>query len=440
VTFAALRSAQHKLSFAFVALAAVVLASCGGGGASVSPSNTGPIALLPGSGSLYAGVPYTFNITGGRAPYLVTSSEQTLLPLNITVSGSTFQVTPFNPGVVDVGLQTGEVPRRTVNIQVRDSANQTLSASFNVLQNFFTGYGMNYTTTCTTQGAQACAGLDTVVRFSPVSQGALYGNRLLQVDKIRGDWQWVVEDPNVTPQLVDRLQMRTDQVGVASIRLRVVVGASTQIASYNLTDVQTGTTETVQFIITQGGNPTTISIVPNSFTFTGGLAGTCGAGSGSSLVFGGKPPYTIQSSSNLIFGGPNPLPASTPLTVTVPSGITTCPTGTISVTDSQGATATIQVTSSPGSGTPPPITVSPSTMILTCSAPTATSAVVGGGGALSAVSSHPRVAAVISGNVLTVTRLQPDVPVVAYPATATIAITDGASIVNVTASVPASCP
>ena len=66
--------------------------------------------------------------------------------------------------------------------------------------------------------------------------------------------------------------------------------------------------------------------------------------------------------------------------------------------------------------------------------------VIGGNGSLSAVTSHPRVQATISGNVLTVTRLVPDLPVTPYPTTATVAITDGATIVNLTATVPASCP
>jgi hypothetical protein len=152
-------------------------------------------------------------------------------------------------------------------------------------------------------------------------------------------------------------------------------------------------------------------------------------------------PYQVLTSSPLIIAGPNPVLRNGDLvSVTVPVGITTCPSGTVTLIDSQGARGTITVTSQPGTGTLPPIAVSPTTLTLTCAAPTASAAVIGGTGGLSAVTSHPRVQATISGNVLTVTRLTPDVPVVVYPATATIAVTDGATIVNVTATVPASCP
>jgi hypothetical protein len=448
VNFAALRRAQSQLSIAFVASAALFLGSCGGGGASgTTPSNTaGEVRLSPEASTLYAGVPYTINIVGGRRPYLVTSSEQTLVALNFTINANSFEILANNPGVIDVGLDPDAVPSRTVNITVTDSAGQQFTSAYNVLQNFFTGYGVQYSSTCASVAGvapQACSGLDSIIRLSPVSQGTRYGARLLQLDKIRGDFQFVQEDPNVVPQLVNQLRVTTDQTGLAIARLRVSVGAPTQIATYRVTDVRTGVTTDQSFIIVQQAPSTVITLVPNTFTFTGGLAGTCGTGSGQSIILGGAGPFSVQTSNPLIIAGPNPVAASGDrLSVTVPSGITgtNCPTGVVTVIDSQGAVGTINVTSQPGSGAPPPIALSPSTLTLTCTAPTGSAAVIGGNGSLSAVSSHPRVQATISGNILTVSRLVPDVPVVAYPATATIAVTDGASIVNLTASVPASCP
>ncbi len=447
MNFAALRSVQTQLSIAFVASAAMLLGSCGGGGATgTNPgNNTGVLRMSPEGGSIYAGVPYTFNITGGRRPYLVTSNEQTLLPLNFTTTGNTFDVLAVNPGVVDVGLDPDAVPSRSVEIIIRDSAAQETRSTFNVLQNFFTGYGASYISLCGsgTSGStpQACSGLDSVIRFSPTSQGTRYGNRVMQFDKVRGDFQFVQEDPAAVPQLVNQLRATTDQNGLVIARLRVTVGAPSQIATYRITDVRTGVTTDQTFIIVQQDPTTVINLIPNTFTFTGGLAGTCGTGSAQALVLGGVGPYQVITSSPLIIAGPNPVLKNGDLvSVTVPVGVTTCPTGTVTLIDAQGARGTLTVTSQPGTGTPPPITISPSTMTLTCTAPTASAAVIGGNGSLSAISSHPRVQATISGNVITVTRLAPDVPVVAYPATATIAITDGASIVNLTVSVPASCP
>ncbi len=445
MNFAALRSAKTLLSIAFVASTAMLMASCGGGGASGSPAITGSAPRLnPESGSLYAGVPYTITIVGGRRPYNVSSSEQTIVPLNFTTSDSSFEIIPNNPGVIDVGLDPDAVPSRTVNIRVIDSGGLIASGSFNVLQNFFTGYGVAYQSLCasgTGSQPQACSGLDSVIRFSPTSQGVRYGNRVLQFDKVRGDFQFVEENPATVPQLVNTLRATTDQNGLVLARLRVTVGAPTQVATYRITDVRTGVTTDQTFIIVQQDPTTVINLIPNTFTFTGGLAGTCGSGSGQSIILGGVGPYQVLTSSPLIIAGPNPVEKNGDrLSVTVPAGITTCPTGTVTVIDSQGARGTITVTSQAGTGTLPPITVSPTSLTLTCAAPTGSAAVIGGNGALSAVTSHPRVQATISGNVLTVTRLAPDNPVVAYPATATVAITDGATIVNLTATVPASCP
>jgi hypothetical protein len=446
VNFAALRSAKNLITLSFVASAALLLGSCGGGGASgTTPGNTaGVVALAPASGSIYAGVPTTINIVGGRRPYLLTSSEPTLVALNVTVNANSFEILANNPGVIDVGLDPNAVPSRTVNITVTDSAGQSATSSYNVLQNFFTGYGVSYTSTCASgTGAppQACSGLDSIIRLSPVSQGTRYGNRVLQLDKIRGDFQFVQENPAAVPQLVNQIRSTTDQTGLAIARLRVTVGAPTQIASYRVTDVSTGVTTDQTFIIVQQDPSTVINLIPNAFTFTGGLAGTCGSGSGQSIVLGGVGPYQVLTSSPLIIAGPNPVLANGDrLSVTVPSGVTTCPTGVVTVIDAQGARGTLTVTSQAGTGTLPPIAVSPSSLTLTCAAPTGSAAVIGGNGSLSAVSSHPRVQATISGNILTVTRLVPDVPVVAYPATATVAVTDGATIVNVTVTVPPSCP
>ncbi len=101
VNFEPLRRLQSKLSVAFIAAAALVLASCGGGGATSSPNTVGDLQLLPGAGSIYAGVPTTFNIVGGRAPYLVTSSEPTLIEVGFTTSSNSFTIVARNPGVID---------------------------------------------------------------------------------------------------------------------------------------------------------------------------------------------------------------------------------------------------------------------------------------------------------------------------------------------------
>lgn len=446
MNLATLRSVPSKLLLALVASSTLLLSACGGGGASTATNAAGALQLLPGSGSLYAGVPYTFTIAGGRAPFTVTSSEQTILPLGITVTGTQFQTVPFNPGVIDAGLQAGEVPRRSVNIEVRDAVGTSISNTFQVLQNFFTGYGEFYQSTCTGSGntlPNACSGQDTVITLTPVSQGALYGGREFQFDKVRGDYQFVVEDPNATPQLVNQLRYRTDQNGVARARVRVTVAAPTQIASYKVTDIQTGTTTDFTFVIVQQAPAGTITVLPTTLTFTGALSTQCGSGSGSVFVFGGTPPYTATSTLPGIVVNPSTLATQGGnFTLNVPAGLSTCPSGTVIISDSLGARATVTVQSNPGTGTPPPLAVSPAAMTLTCAANVGSAAVIGGGGGfgINAISSHPRVTAFVSGNTLTVTRLLGDGATGPFAGTATIALTDGASIVNVAVVVPPSCP
>jgi hypothetical protein len=444
-----MRRLQSKLSVAFLAAAALVLASCGGGGATSSPTSVGGLQLLPGTASIYAGVPYNFTIVGGRKPYLVTSSEPTLIALGFTTDSGEFTIVANNPGVVNVGLDPAEVPRRTVNIEVRDSNGTAISNAYDVLQNFFTGYGENYSNTCASGGTgpapQACSGTDTIVTLAPTSQGTLYGNRELQFDRVRGDYSFVQEPPGDNPQLLNTIRVRSDQNGRAMVRLRVGIGAPTQLATYRLTDVATGVTTNLIFLIIQQAPIGTITVVPGtSITFTGLNAGACGFGSSDQYVFDGTPPYVITPPTGV---GVTPLTLAANgdrFTVSVGQGapVNACPNGSVIITDAQGRRATIQVTSTPGTTTTP-ITVAPLPLPdLTCTANTSQAAVIGGVGPLQVISNHPRVFATISGNVLSVLRASSGDGAVIYPTTATLVVTDGATIntAAITFTVPANCP
>ena len=84
-------------------------------------------------------MPYTFNIVGGRKPYLVTSSEPTIIELNLTTDSNQFTIVARNPGVVDVGLDPDEVPRRIGEHRGARRQGRIVRTTYNVLQNFFTG-------------------------------------------------------------------------------------------------------------------------------------------------------------------------------------------------------------------------------------------------------------------------------------------------------------
>jgi hypothetical protein len=447
-----MRSLQSKLSIAFLAMAALVLGSCGGGGATSSPAASGTLALTPLVSNFYAGVPYTINIVGGRKPYLVTSSEQTLIALNFTTNENQFTVVPNNPGVVNVGLDPNEVPRRSVNVEVRDSNGAIATSTYQVLQNFYTGYGDFYSSTCAaTSGGttpQACSGTDSIVSFAPVSNGLLYANREFVFDKVRGDYSFVVEDPAVTPQLVNQIRVRSDSSGRARVRLRVNANAPTQFATYRVTDTATGAMVdagfTIVFVPPTTASTSPISILPsNTVTFTGSLNTQCGRGTADVFVFGGTPPYRILPTNGVTVSATTLAAAGDRLSITAGGGAPPCQTGqAVIVTDATGAAATITVAIVAGTGTVtvPPITVAPSSIPLLLCGMTSQATTVGGNGVTGITSTHPRIVTTVSGTTVSITRATGDGAAV-FPTTGTVVLTDGASTGSIViSSTPANCP
>lgn len=445
----ALRKTLSKvLAVLGTAASAAILGSCGGGGA--GSSNTGSaLALLPSVGTFYAGVPYDFTVAGGVVPYLVSSSEPTMFPVPRELSGHTFTVIPNNPGVVDANLQAGALQGRTVIIQVRDKNgavfNSPSSNGIFVAQNFFTGYGAVVAGACTAAGGAtpppACAGSDSIVTLTAITNGGRFGNRQFRFEVVRGPFKWVecsttIPPANNVPALVNTINCTSDHTGTASVRLRVDLGVTTQVATFRVVDVASGVTTTQNFLIGGGAPPGNMTLIPEELKFTGTTSLRCGSGSGTILVFDGQPPYTAQSSSTAF---------ATQVTdnqvVVTASG--QCQDGaSIIILDAQGRRATAEVTSEPGTLTPPAVTVSPTTADLnnTCGFSTSVAA-IGGVAPLVAVSSHPRLTVLISGSTVSIRRAATGDGATVFPTTATVSLTDGAEIVDITVSnIAANCP
>lgn len=449
MNFDALRRLSSRLTLAAVAvMSSVILGSCGGGGAATNNEQNGALTLLPSAISMYAGVAYTFQIAGGRPPYLLSSSEPVLLPVPARVEGHSFQLVANNPGVIDANLPPGALPIRSVVLTVRDAFGNVVSTptqnGVTVGQNFLTGYGLQATSLC--GSGDACAGADTVVRMQAVTNGSLYGNRAFRWCVVRGNFQFVIpEIPSNQPEtLVNCFDTTSDHQGVATARLRVPAGAAAQTASLRLIDVPTGAYVDEVFTITAGTISGNLTVLPNDFTFTGPRQGVCGTGNADFLVFDGQPPYMAVSSNPNVVVTPSTTNANPGrFTIQVSNSAVCMDNVSVVVTDAANRRATVTVSTEEGSTAPPALSVSPSTVSLgdICGLSASVTA-VGGSGSFSANSTHPRVGVSVVGNTVTITRLRPDpLPLIAYPTTGTVSITDGSTVATVTVNgVAQICP
>jgi hypothetical protein len=392
-----------------------LLASCGGGGVAAPDSVGGALAVLPATSDLYEGQPITFTISGGKKPYRVFSTNQTLAPLNATVDGNTFTVTAKSTAV-----------DTDVTITVQDSTPTTVTVTGHVraavLNNSVT---ITPTASGQTCGSSICSGGDGVISTTIIANGAPQKNRNVRFDVYQGDYSFVTPGTNA---LVTTLTTNTDEQGVARVIIRAKNAAPSQTAIVQITDVVSAAFKRHTFTIAQQTSNTAITITPSTVTWVGAYTNACVTGGLSThYIFGGTPPYTISSTDNvgLTFA---------PSTVNVEGGaVTVATTGlvctigsagaTLIVRDATGRNASFTIVNNTGSGTPP----SPGAAV-TLPAPTVANVALGGldcgisastfvsqtiptgytgtTPTLTAISAEPtRVGVVISGGVLTVTRV-----------------------------------
>jgi hypothetical protein len=466
-TIVKLDSIRSSLTGSVFAIAtSLLLGSCGGGGAGSPGPIGGPPQIQPSTGTLYAGVEYTITIAGGRPPYTVSSSEPALLSVPTVLDGNFFTVIPANPGVIDAGLPPGSVPTRSVTITMRDSVGSTAATSgLSVAQNFFTGYGVFFSSNCASAAGgaapAACAGGETAVEVSATINGNLYGNREYRFEILRGPISWFFPNNQTQGGTIsgNTVTTRTDHEGDAHVWFRVANNVATQIAAIRVVDVATGASTVHVFTI--GGTPINgvLEAIPEEFTFTGINSAQCGTGFADFLVFDGIPPYTATSTSpNLTVFRTGDLPPF-PTTITSnsqPGRFTLQATNPnvcladvpIIITDVNNNRTTVTVTTEPGSAPPPPtpVSVTPGSLTLNCGQSGSVSVLGGptGTASFSVSSPDPRVSATASGRTVTVTRAAADVPTVPPTPPGTISyivtVTDGATSTTIGISAPAVCP
>lgn len=446
----------------FVALAAVLLGSCGGGGASNSGPVGGVMQIAPSTGTFYAGVEYTFTVAGGRPPYTLSSSEPSLFAVPTTLDGNFFTVVPNNPGVIDAGIPEGGLAVRTVVVTVRDSLGSTTVANdIQVAQNFLTSYGVFFNSNCgapaTGVAAAACAGGDTAVTLNATISGNLNGNREYRFEVLRGPFTWFFPSGQLQGGTISdggrTVTTRTDHTGNAHVWLRVNSNVGTQLAAFRVTDVATGVSTTHVFIIQ--GTPLNgeLEVIPDEITFTGATTERCGTGEADVLVFDGTPPYTAVSSFSTILVTPgvsNSQPGR--FTITASNPFVCVTDATILIRDANNNRATVTVTTEVGSADPPPtpISITPQSVTLQCGSSGSVS-IIGGDSAatFSASSSDQRITASVLDRTVTVTRpavdVVPALPVSPTPGTPNpiqyqVQVTDGSTIATLDVRAPSHCP
>ena len=344
--------------FAFAGLA--FLGGCGGGSgapnnpfAPVPPAPTVPL-ILPATSVAYSNTPATLTISGGVAPYFVTSSNSAILPVAQVNTTGTIVLLPANV-----------VADTAVTLQVTDSLGQTGSATVTVKAApiFNT---LTITPNSAACGTNAiCSGQTATAKVTVTGPGgAGIPNRQVRFDVVAGAYSIESSDP--ANPLVSTLTVVSDQFGVAQVILQATPGAPTQPALLRATELTSGNQQTAQFTIVQTINGSAVlSVVPSSATITGPDSSTCSSGFRIDYyIYGGTPPYTVAStfpsavtlSNSIVFFSGGAFSAFTNGTCVSPL--------TFTIRDSTGlqTTATLNNnlgTTAPPTPPPPSVTVTP---------------------------------------------------------------------------------
>ena len=433
-----------------LSLIAVLLGACGGGGStSLNAVAQGGILNVNGNATstAYAGVPFTITIVGGKPPYVLISSEPSIISVPTTTDSNQVIVIPNQPSTIDSGLKPEDLPVKSVTITVRDNSTQTAFNIIKVAPNYLFGYGITLTpTTCpsgtstTTTANTACSGGESALRFATATNGTYAAGRTYTITNIKGNY--TLRNP-VTGQAGTSIQAVSDSTGQVTVIVQVPANQQSQVAVVRIQDTATGQYADDAFLINGVAGSTTgagsLTVIPNALSFTGPLTTTCGTGYSTVLVFDGTPPYSAVSADPNVSVLPVNANASTGMFQVSANNPGVCLSkATVTFTDSVGRRATLTVDTSVGKNTPPALTIAPTTVTVTCGQ-TASVSVAGGVGPLTVNSTHPRIVAFIAGSSIGITRVNGD-GATAYPTTGTVSVTDGSSVATVDVTTIANCP
>jgi hypothetical protein len=378
---------EHRLTawlrpvLSFVALAgALSLAACGGGGSPNNPYSPGPTAppalvVVPSPINIFPGTPATLTITSGTAPFTVFSDTPAVLPVAQTISGNTI-----------VLLANQVAANVTVSLTVGDATGQSVPVTVNVLPAPLLN-NLTFAPSGGDCGADLCTAQTGTARVVALgAAGAPLVARQIRFDVVYGPIAFNTNNP-ITPQ-AQTITVVTDNAGVAQVSVQALANATTQPAQIRATDVTSGNVQIANFTVvnntTAAQSP--IVVVPSSANITGPNTTTCSTGFRVDYyVFGGTPPYTVQSTfPQAVTLLNNVVGTSGGFFSAVTNGTCVNPlVFTISDTAGKQITATLQnvlgTIATPPVPAPQPLTISPATIPgAPCAGKTFTVVVAGG--------------------------------------------------------------
>ena len=368
-----------RLALAF--LAAVAVASCGSGAVSgpapvVTP---GPLSISPATATLFSDLPTDFFIRGGTGSYIVTSSNQSVIPISGPFSGTAGGVLTVVPNQVAADTN--------VTLTVSDTANTTPVTAALVVKPRTVSNVVTVTPSASQSaacGTAVCSGGDAEVSVRLAQAGIPLRNRTVRFDVISGDIRIITSAPGLPETLNLSANTTTDDTGTARMRIRVLPEANSQTALLQVTDTSSGFTQRTAITIAPSSNAP-LNAQPGAITFKGTAANTCANNiQADVIVFGGRPPYQVSQ--------PGTFTVSPTVVATSGGRFTVRATGqctagsAIAVVDASGASVTVNAINNLSdvvAPTPTPATafsVSPTDVRLTSCNDTASVTLAGGAG------------------------------------------------------------
>jgi len=242
----------------------------------------------PGIAVAYNGNPVTLYIKGGTTPYTVASSDNTVINVPNSVTGSTV--------TFDAANVAADTP---VTLTVRDANSLPVTSVVTVKPSV-----INNTLTVTPDpatpgvgcGTAVCSGMMATVSVQLKNMAIPLVNRNVRFAVLQGNYQFSTNAGGTI--FADTIDLSTDQNGYAYARIKVNTDAPTQYAILKVTDLDGGSALQTTFTIAQYTDGTgTLSVVPAKQTIKAYYKGECTSGVRADyIIHGGTPPYQVKSS------------------------------------------------------------------------------------------------------------------------------------------------